>query len=74
MLDGKKDTVTQNLGKLADKFSFDNFVRVSRKSIVNTNFLKKLNKQTGELELEFNGQNLKINTSKKYFQHSHFLN
>lgn len=73
LLDGKKDTVTQNLGKLADKFSSDNFIRVSRKSIVNISFLKKLNKQTGELELEFNGQNLKINTSKKYFKLSTFL-
>ena len=70
LLDGKKDTVTQNLGKLADKFSSDNFKRVSRKSIININFLKKLNKQTGELELEYNGQNIKISTSKKFFQHS----
>ena len=71
MIDGKKDTVTQNPGKLADKFSTDNFIRVSRKSIVNINFLRKLNKQTGEPELEFNGQNLKIISSKKYFNQSH---
>lgn len=71
LVDGKKDTVTQNLGKLAEKFQSDNFIRVSRKSIVNKNFLKKLNKQTGELELEFNGNNLKITTSKKYFYQSH---
>lgn len=70
-VDGKKDTVTQNPGKLADKFSTDNFIRVSRKSIVNINFLRKLNKQTGEPELEFNGQNLKIISSKKYFNQSH---
>ncbi len=71
MIDGKKDTVTQNPGKLADKFSTDNFIRVSRKSIVNINFLRKLNMQTGEPELEFNGQNLKIISSKKYFNQSH---
>ncbi len=67
LVNGKKDTVTQNLGKLSEKFNSDNFIRVSRKSIVNRNFLKRLNKQTGELELEFDGQIMKISTSKKYF-------
>jgi two-component system, LytTR family, response regulator len=71
MIDGRKDTVTQNLGKLADKFPDENFVRVSRKSIVNINFMRKLNKLTGELELEYNGNILKINTSKKYFLQGH---
>ncbi len=71
MVDGRKDTVTQNLGKLADKFPVENFVRVSRKSIVNINFMRKLNKLTGELELEYNGNILKINTSKKYFLQGH---
>jgi len=73
LVDGKKDTVSQNLGKLACKFSTEDFIRVSRKSIVNINFLKRLNKQTGELELDFNGQSLKIITSKKYFNQSHIL-
>jgi len=73
LVDGKKDTITQNLGKLADKFSSENFVRVSRKSIVNINFLRRLNKQSGELELEFNGHILKINTSKKYFNQSNTI-
>lgn len=71
LVDGKKDTVTQNLGKLADKFPAENFVRVSRKSIINVNYLRKLNKITGELELEFGGQIMKIITSKKYFNQSH---
>lgn len=71
LVDGKKETVSQNLGKLAGKFSSGYFTRVSRKSIVNIQFLKRLNKITGELELEYFGLNHKINTSKKYFQYKH---
>lgn len=67
LVDERKDTVTQNLDKLADKSSSENFVRVSRKSIVNINFLRRLNKLTEELDLEFNMQILKIITSKIFF-------
>ena len=66
MEDGRKETVTQNLGKLEEKLPRDYFMRISRKSIVNTNFIRRLNKQTGEMEIECNGNIVKTIASMKY--------
>ena len=66
MEDGRRETVTQNLGKIEEKLPEGQFMRISRKSIVNTNYIRRLNKQTGEMELECAGKILKTNASLKY--------
>ena len=69
MEDGRKETVTQNLGKLEEKLPKEYFMRISRKSIVNTNNIRRLNKQTGEMEIECNGHIVKTIASMKYLNH-----
>ena len=66
MEDGRKETVTQNLGKLEEKLPIGQFIRISRKSIVNAEYIRRLNKQSGEMELECNGIKLKAIASMKY--------
>ncbi len=66
MEDGRKETVTQNLGKLEEKLPKEYFMRISRKSIVNTNYIRRLNKQSGEMEIECHGNTIKIIASMKY--------
>lgn len=72
MEDGRKETVTQNLGKLEEKLPSGQFIRISRKSIVNSAYIRRLNKQSGEMELECNGIKLKTIASMKYINNTNW--
>lgn len=63
---GRQDTICQNLGKLSEKLPTHQFIRVSRKHIVNLKYIKKYSKKDQQLLVEFNGSSAKIPTSKKY--------
>lgn len=73
MEDGRKETVTQNLGKLEEKLPIGQFIRISRKSIVNSEYIRRLNKQSGEMELECRGVIMKAFASMKYLNNVHWL-
>lgn len=62
----KKDTISQNLGKIITQFPENRFKRISRKHVVNTDFFKLLNKKTKELLLDAEGEIVKLNASSKY--------
>jgi DNA-binding LytR/AlgR family response regulator len=66
LANGKSDTVCQNIGKLFEKLPSGFFVRVSRKIIVNVDCIRKLDKKTNELWLEFGDNRVKVKASKKY--------
>ncbi|MGE0021074.1 MAG: LytR/AlgR family response regulator transcription factor [Draconibacterium sp.] len=73
MEDGRKETVTQNLGKLEEKLPVSQFIRISRKSIVNAEYIRRLNKLSGEMELECRGVIMKAVASMKYLNNVHWI-
>lgn len=65
---GKQETISQNLGKLSERLPAQQFIRVSRKHIVNIKYIKKYSKKDQQLFIEYNGSIAKIPSSKKYMQ------
>ncbi|WP_372947625.1 LytR/AlgR family response regulator transcription factor [Mariniphaga sp.] len=65
---GKQETISQNLGKLSERLPAHQFIRVSRKHIVNMKYIKKYSKKDQQLFIEYNGSIAKIPSSKKYMQ------
>jgi two-component system LytT family response regulator len=66
MTNGSKEVVSQNLGKIVLKFPGDQFKRISRKFVVNINYVKKFNKKSKELVLDVNDTVFKLKGSHSY--------
>ena len=62
--DGSKYTITLQLGKLKTMLDCINFVRINRSSIINSQFLKFIDRQKSVCILKFSNQKVEIPVSK----------
>jgi two-component system, LytTR family, response regulator len=60
LVSGRNETTTMNLGSLEKLVNHDTFIRISRSSIININFISRVDKRENLCELEFNGISHKI--------------
>ncbi|MCF8346035.1 MAG: LytTR family DNA-binding domain-containing protein [Bacteroidales bacterium] len=60
LVSGKSETTTMNLGSLEKIVKNETFIRISRSSIININFISRVDKKENICELEYNGISHKI--------------
>jgi len=65
---GKKINSCHNLGRLMDDIKMRHFLRISRSSVINTNYLTGQNHRNKTMILEANGTAKELSYTKRYFK------